>query len=710
MDSEEEGGMALRMLFHTVQFLSLVLTLVITGSCLPYTDYMSSPYEIRSNLPDVLSAASLCLDLKTIEKKVGESDLVRLIFSPTSEPETPPQTQQHPEPETPPQTQQHRELKELIEEELLREDPYIDPSYRTDCPNSYEKKEHLAKHEKSLLDLLDQTDGGKKAMRHLAEHKLDDLLKSKKYPVPATVRWALLIGEALENHSGMRLYYHDTFNNDTCNNDTCNKDTCNKPCVLSIEQERRRMATGFRGFWECLSITGLPSCWSKSLWYERNSISYDEPISLALSARILPDSKAEKAISKPDSKPEKAISNVLEDASREIQPSFSEQQRIEITISTAINTAGIDDRIQYVSAYLVIPPFPRVTQGNFDLEETFIRYLRSYSLGRSPNRRLPMLRQDIRTALQDLTVHFSNVDSIQTKLKEFELGTLQSTLGISAEGGPSDDPSLKVTPNAGSVRTEKLFKEIERRSVWLSSDRRLLRITQRGHEYVSVAGTVTETITLKIPRKPLLSLDFTDLTDLKKGSKDAIPPVPIYVKKGWQPVYRLVDGLVLIIGTARMVAPTRTPSLKEPNGYAYSVLHGPIPVRLWEYESTQHYRLDVYDLFASLQRKAIGELAVVVKVGAMIDYAQFHPIEKYRTFLSKLGHTIGLQKVIQNSKPDEAWFRIVKCPAKGSVNEAELTEKDVLLGLQEFDGSVRGFKTVEYEEYRAGGKPYCPAK
>jgi len=64
-------------------------------------------------------------------------------------------------------------------------------------------------------------------------------------------------------------------------------------------------------------------------------------------------------------------------------------------------------------------------------------------------------------------------------------GTLETPIDLSS--------GLKTTV------TEKLLKELDRRSTWLNADRNLLRITHRGMEAVNIAGSFKGKVTLRIP-------------------------------------------------------------------------------------------------------------------------------------------------------------------------------------------------------------------
>jgi hypothetical protein len=616
---------------------------------------------------------------------------------------------------------QHSEEDNYVPKALLPEDEL--------APN---RACQLLESSPTLECLLNLTPAGKKVATHLRENSLDVvLLKTRKYPYRSTVRWAYLIGEALENHRGMRLSYYNYNHNDEN--------------AHSIREKRREVLSSF---WQCFSISGLPSCLSKYLWSDRISLSYDEPIALALSGRKLPSvqtgpfsnlpeqaqaalfSYAQAFAANKSSKPEKvlpetAIADILQEVSRESHVPLSQFQQVEISISSALNTAGINDRIDYVSAYLIIPPFPRTVHGYFDLEHSLVREIRGHVAARSPNMRGRMIDHDVRTALDALTVHFTNVDSIQTRLASLDLGTFSTTAGITGEAGasvpisPGAPLGVKVTPRFEKTVTEKLLKEIERRSVWLSPDRRMVRITQRGHEAITVAGTITETITLHMPRRTRLILHLNNQSD---NSTDASPPISI--TKDQQPIYQAVDALVLLVGTARIAVPTRSWWLKEPNGYAFTVVSGPFRMRLWEYQhDKKFYRLDAYDLFPDLQRTESGKLAVMIRFpGGDYDFALFDPPEEHRTFLSQLGKSIGLQRVKPSSRgyvgkdEQEAWFRIINCSKPDvpavlrEVDENELGEKDVLIGLQDEDGTLRGFRPNEYGDINTASSPYCKDK
>jgi len=461
------------------------------------------------------------------------------------------------------------------------------------------------------------------------------------------------------------------------------------------------------------------------------SVSYGRPASLALSARRVEElsapssafsrlpERAQAAIlalsaefsdNWKDKTPDKAAGELLSALSPKGDTTFSESQRVELTISSAFNSAGVDDRLDYVAAYVIIPPLPKVLNRGFHLEESFLKSVRALSMGRRPNERRDWIEIDVNRAINQLKVRFEDVEKPQTIVAPLDLGTLQSSLGLTAEETATVAKHLglnKITQTMQEVRTDKLSKEIERRSAWIDPERTMLRVTQRGHEAVSVAGTITQNITLHIPRGDLLLLRMETVEkDIKKntGTPDKVSVSSVSVSNVMQPLYAAVDGLALIISTVRVAVPTVYPFIKEPNGYAMTIVEGPLHVRLWERRFST-FRLDASDLFANLSNTAKGKLAVMVEASGAVDYAQFASHEEAIKFRQQLGKSIGLQKVTSSDTAAVGiWLKIFPCADSKSGNRKEwkdeierkdIAANDLLLGVEDFNGIRRGFLAEE---------------
>lgn len=666
--------------------IALLMTITTQG-CRTNTVYLDSPYALPNSPSDwafIAKAESACLDFDKLKMLVGRGkqhgDLPWLIFAP----EKPRTEKEHPDLE--------KKLLDAIRANLERVDPYL----RFSCGPLAENMR--------LREVLEKTGAGQKAAAHLTEYGQKDLLEGTNFPREATARWAYLLGEVLEHHQGMRLRPLGTSSQE------------------SVERRRRK------------EFNGLGVLLSTLFMWDRISLSSDEPVALSLSTRNLDGVKVSPFSSFPertqkglvnfggqftsnwkDKTPSEALQELMK-AVTHTDSVFSRTQKIELTISSAVNTAEVDDRLDYVSAYLIIPPFPTMTNQFFDLEGRLLQRIRAYTMGRIPRLRQDRIDGDIHRALMDLSVRFESVENIQTRLATLDLGTVQNTFGTTA--GVSAPTGLPVVPTISSnlqgVRTDKLLKEIDRRSVWLAPERNAIRITQRGHGAVSVAGTITESLSLRIPERDMLVVQVKE-TKADASADVKQKKVKLSARNIGQPMYAAVDGLAVLIGTARMAIPAINPFKSEPNGYSMTILHGPYWIRLWENDSQiPQVRFDARGLFDHLEGKPKGKLAVMVETNGVRDFFRFGDDNSAQVFWQRLGSSIGLQKVKDSSPGD--WFRVVVCNSgDGQIPPAEIDPKqldpdDILLGVQDFDGTVRGFLPDEYQEGNVSKVPTCRAQ
>jgi hypothetical protein len=460
---------------------------------------------------------------------------------------------------------------------------------------------------------------------------------------------------------------------------------------------------------------------------DRLSASFRRPASLAMSARQLEDVSAPAtafgklseraqaslftlggAVSTQggDKTPAEVVKDVLGAVAPQADPTFSESQRVELTISAAVNTGGTDDRLEYVSAYVSIPAIPAVTTRGLHFEEEFLRRLQALTLGHHGVNRPELLAVDARRALGRVTIWFNEIEKPQITAQALDLGTLSSTGGVGLElsGTPTGASAAKGTAKLEATRTDKLLKEIERRSTWIDERRTMLRVTQRGHEDVTVAGTVVQNLSLHIPRSPRLLMQVVD----DKGDKQALS-----VSNVFQPLYPKVTGLGFVVAVVRVASPTRNPWVAGPSGYAMTVVEGPVWISVWE-ASTTTDRLSVADLFPEADAR-VGKWAVVLKTADTTDAAQFGSAKDRLKFVDALARTgrkgeFGLQKVNLKGFPDHRWLKIVPCTKlkvdsdgwKDEIDKKSLDGTDYLLGLEDPTGRIRGFRADEMKPEPVG--------
>jgi hypothetical protein len=81
-----------------------------------------------------------------------------------------------------------------------------------------------------------------------------------------------------------------------------------------------------------------------------------------------------------DKAPDRATGELLSSLSPKGDATFSESQRLEVAFSSALNSARVDDRIDYVAAYVIIPPLPKFLNRGSHLEERFLYLFRANSI------------------------------------------------------------------------------------------------------------------------------------------------------------------------------------------------------------------------------------------------------------------------------------------------------------------------------------------
>jgi hypothetical protein len=407
-----------------------------------------------------------------------------------------------------------------------------------------------------------------------------------------------------------------------------------------------------------------------------------------------------------DKTPTEVVKDVLKVVSPTPDPTFAESQRVELTISTALNTGGTDDRLEYVSAYIIIPPVPRLTTRGLHFEEEFLRRLRSFTVGHHGEDRAALLPTDVARALDRVSIRFNEIEKPQTTPQSLNLGTLATTGGTSLElsGSPPGAPAVKGTAKLEATRTDNLLKEIERRSTWIGPERTSLRVTQRGHEDVTVAGTIVQNLSLHVPRTSRLVMKVVEDKDERKE---------ISISNVFQPLYPRINGLGLIVATVRVAVPTRNPWVAGSSGYAMTVVERPFWFTVWE-TSTLTDRLQTGELFPGVAGSMTGDLAVVLKTATGTDSAQFATTEDRVTFLDEVMRVgrkgaFGLQKVGAENAP-EFWLRVIPCSKLkpdsdgwgDRVDKVELSGSDHLFGVEDGKGKYRGFRIDEMKPEPVG--------
>lgn len=234
---------------------------------------------------------------------------------------------------------------------------------------------------------------------------------------------------------------------------------------------------------------------------------------------------------------------------------FEPTQTIELTVSGVLNSPDIVNRFDYFATYLYVHPYPYPSNAAVSLEEEFWTRLQALQLFRKKEERQLSLQSDFDRVWQDMRVKIDHVDTtVLTSNIEIagvtRVATESAKLVLGGEkieeSGDKDKQTRKLLPsaeiNAGTSTsvTEKLAKQLDQRSVWLSPDRDILRITQRGSDTVNIAGAIREKATLKIPASSN-QIHILGISDSKIKIKDLLS----------QPLYSRVPALAVSVAVSR---------------------------------------------------------------------------------------------------------------------------------------------------------------
>jgi hypothetical protein len=307
-------------------------------------------------------------------------------------------------------------------------------------------------------------------------------------------------------------------------------------------------------------------------------------------------------------------------ATSPVPEDFKTEQNVTLSISTVLNSSAVLDRIEYLSTYVYIQPFPFPANGDIVLEKEFWREFFSFHKYRNPLLWKDTSSHDMKRAIQDMRVR---VVSIGTDvIKNIDLGSLTRTTddkliaGISATAVAPPTltgitPSLNYTREAGSSANLKLQQELDQRSTYINPSGNFLRITQRGMHSVNLAGNFVENITLSIPagqdKIPVLVPSRTE--DMKAGQDKISSLVPnktkdikCQVKRLSQPLYSRVDAYTVSIVVARQTTELAKSTkdfshIDDPSNAAF--VTGVTPVyrlTLWQHER-EMYEVMTGDIF-----------------------------------------------------------------------------------------------------------------
>jgi hypothetical protein len=272
---------------------------------------------------------------------------------------------------------------------------------------------------------------------------------------------------------------------------------------------------------------------------------------------------------------------------------FNSIQRVSVSISTVLNSSSTLDRVEYVSTYIFLQPYPFPPNGDIVLEKEFWRRFFALNAIRDPDIKVRVVPDDIRRAIEDMRVRIINTD---TDIKSYiDLGSLSRhtsdtfNAGISGKLTPTVVPGFaEINPSLGyssGVTTDtaiKLQQQLDQRSVYVDSPGKFLRITQRGMQSVNLAGSFIENIALYIPaaseRVPVLAM--------VQDSNNNVHYERRFLSK---PLYSRVDAFTLSVVVARRVTALAKSTkesyrLDDPKDADFIVgVTRPYRITLWKY-------------------------------------------------------------------------------------------------------------------------------
>lgn len=231
---------------------------------------------------------------------------------------------------------------------------------------------------------------------------------------------------------------------------------------------------------------------------------------------------------------------------------YNPEQQVSLSISTVLNSPVSLDRIEYVSTYLYLEPYPFPPNGGVVLEGEFWRNYLALNSPRDILVQKDAVPNDMCRAIEDMRVHLISIDTT-VKPQKLDLGTLtrktSDKFSADIEGTIAATPALtSLTPKlsystgADTEASMKLQQELDQRSTYIDPSGHFLRITQRGMQSINLAGRFIENIKLFVPASQE-QFQVLTLNKTKKGERKVI----------WlaQPLYSRVDALTLSVVVAR---------------------------------------------------------------------------------------------------------------------------------------------------------------
>jgi hypothetical protein len=337
-------------------------------------------------------------------------------------------------------------------------------------------------------------------------------------------------------------------------------------------------------------------------------------------------------------------------------PDFKPDQQVTLNLSTVLDSASTLDRIDYVSTYVYVYPWPFSLDGGVVLEREFWRNFFASNAGRDPLEQTnAQLTNDIIDAIDDLRVRVHDISTTVTNVL-VNFGTEQQSYfnqnqeSARASGATEGIPVAgQVGRTAGETATETsvLQQQLDQRSTFIDCDGDFFRITQRGMRSVDLAGRFKDILTLHIPKavKPIHVLILN--TNTNTDDADDV----FYVKDIAQPLYSEVNAITFSVVVARQTAGLR-PVTAEQFGLEDSTsakfivgVTGPKRIKLWHWEGhldrLTTRDLNIPDPVHGLRARFPGDPEPAPIYLAPFDDSSVLMRQRYQHLLTELTNSIG---------------------------------------------------------------------
>jgi hypothetical protein len=296
-------------------------------------------------------------------------------------------------------------------------------------------------------------------------------------------------------------------------------------------------------------------------------------------------------------------------------PDFEPLHSVDLTMSSILNTPDLLPRFDYVTTYLYIHPRPYAPNGNLHLAREFWMKLITFQIFRAKEDRSRSLESDIRRVWANMAIRVESVTTtVVPTTVDIANVTRASLQGL--KGSATTALSTPTTPAGATVGAtiegtsqlttqvqEALKKQLDQRSTYLSENRDMLRITQRGMDAVNVGGSMVEKIVLRIPPASTTIQLFTIVERCPDGkepcpskTRSLVPSTSLA-----QPLYSRVEAIAINLAVVRLphwVKRSATEKFGLPDSAnAFEVVHVGLPQRvlLWQWPRVLNW-LAVEDL------------------------------------------------------------------------------------------------------------------